>query len=56
VAGTDMSDKFIQKLFLVSPMRSLADVQQIGGEKLLIPSEGATDTNIFWSRFIAPSM
>src|SRR6266699_6210827 len=30
-------------------MRSLADVQPIGGEKLLIPSEGATDTNIFWS-------
>jgi len=47
-AGTDLSDKFIQKLFLVSPMRSLADVQPIGGEKLLIPSEGATDTNIFW--------
>jgi len=48
-AGTDMSDKFVQKLFLVSPMRSLADVQPIGGEKLLIPSEGSTDTNIFWS-------
>jgi HK97 family phage major capsid protein len=48
-AGTDMSDKFVQKLFLVSPMRSLADTQTIGGEKLLIPSEGATDTNVFWS-------
>lgn len=48
-AGTDLSDKFIQKLFLVSPLRSLADVQPIGGEKLLIPSEGGTDTNIFWS-------
>ncbi len=48
-AGTDLSDKFIQKLFLVSPLRQLADVQTIGGEKLLIPSEGATDTNIFWS-------
>ncbi len=48
-AGTDLSDKFIQKLFLISPVRSLADRQIIGGEKLLIPSEGATDTNIFWS-------
>lgn len=48
-AGTDLSSKFIQKLFLISPVRSLADVQTIGGEKLLIPSEGATDTNIFWS-------
>ncbi len=48
-AGTDLSDKFIQRLFLISPLRSLADVQPIGGEKLLIPSEGATDTNIFWS-------
>lgn len=48
-AGTDLSDKFIQKLFLISPLRSLADVQPIGGEKLLIPSEGSTDTNIFWS-------
>jgi HK97 family phage major capsid protein len=48
-AGTDLSDKFIQKLFLVSPLRSLADTQTIGGEKLLLPSEGATDTNIFWS-------
>jgi HK97 family phage major capsid protein len=48
-AGTDLSDKFIQKLFLISPLRSYADVQTIGGEKLLIPSEGATDTNIFWS-------
>jgi len=48
-AGTDLSDKFIQKLFLISPLRSLADTQTIGGEKLLIPSEGTTDTNIFWS-------
>src|SRR6266487_1506434 len=48
-AGTDLSDKFVQKLFLISPVRSLADTQIIGGEKLLIPSEGATDTNIFWS-------
>ncbi len=48
-SGTDLSDKFIQKLFLISPVRSLADTQTIGGEKLLIPSEGATDTNIFWS-------
>ncbi len=48
-AGTDLSDKFIQKLFLVSPLRGLADVQTIGGEKLIIPSEGATDTNVFWS-------
>lgn len=48
-AGTDLSDKFIQKLFLISPMRSLADAQPIGGEKLLISSEGSTDTNIFWS-------
>lgn len=48
-AGTDLSDKFIQKLFLISPVRSLADVQTIGGEKLLIPSEGATDTTIFWT-------
>jgi HK97 family phage major capsid protein len=48
-AGTDLSDKFIQKLFLISPVRGLADTQTIGGEKLLIPSEGSTDTNIFWS-------
>jgi len=48
-AGTDFSDKFIQKLFLISPLRAYADTQTIGGEKLLIPSEGATDTNIFWS-------
>src|SRR6266536_2095318 len=48
-AGTDLSDKFIQKLFLISPLRADADTQTIGGEKLLIPSEGATDTNIFWS-------
>src|SRR6266700_2395948 len=48
-AGTDLSDKFIAKLFLISPLRAYADVQTIGGEKLLIPSEGATDTNIFWS-------
>ena len=48
-AGTDLSDKFIQKLFLISPVRALADVQTIGGEKLLIPSEGTTDTNVFWS-------
>ncbi len=48
-AGTDFSDKFIQKLFLISPLRSYADTQTIGGEKLLIPSEGSTDTNIFWS-------
>ncbi len=48
-AGTDLSDKFIQKLFLISPMRQLADVQTIGGEKLLIPSEGNTDTSVFWS-------
>ena len=48
-AGTDLSDKFIMKLFLISPLRAYADTQTIGGEKLLIPSEGATDTNIFWS-------
>lgn len=48
-AGTDLSSKFIQKLFLISPFRMLADAQTIGGEKLLIPSEGSTDTNIFWS-------
>ncbi len=48
-AGTDLSDKFVQKLFLVSPLRAYADTQTIGGEKLLIPSEGSTDTNIFWS-------
>src|SRR6266446_5615576 len=48
-AGTDLSDKFIQKLYLISPLRAYADTQTIGGEKLLIPSEGATDTNIFWS-------
>lgn len=48
-AGTDLSDKFIQKLFLISPVRALADTQTIGGEKLLIPSEGGTDTNVFWS-------
>lgn len=48
-AGTDLSDKFIQKLFLVSPLRAYADTQTIGGEKLLIPSEGTTDTGIFWS-------
>lgn len=48
-AGTDLSDKFIQKLFLISPLRQYADTQTIGGEKLLIPSEGANDTNIFWS-------
>lgn len=48
-AGTDLSSKFIQKLFLISPMRSLADVETIGGEKLIIPSEGSTDTNVFWS-------
>src|SRR6266700_3929582 len=47
--GTDLSDKFVQKLFLISPIRGLADTQTIGGERLLIPSEGATDTNIFWS-------
>jgi HK97 family phage major capsid protein len=48
-AGTDFSDKFIQKLFLISPLRAYADTQTIGGEKLLIPTEGSTDTNIFWS-------
>ena len=48
-AGTDFSDKFIQKLFLISPLRQYADTQTIGGEKLILPSEGATDTNIFWS-------
>src|SRR6266487_6164405 len=48
-AGTDLSQRFIQKLFLISSVRSLADTQIIGGEKLLLPSEGATDTNIFWS-------
>lgn len=48
-AGTDLSSKFIQKLFLISELRGLADVQTIGGEKLLIPSEGNTDTNVFWS-------
>ncbi len=48
-AGTDVSDKFIEKLFLISPVRSLASVDTIGGEKLLIPSEGGLDTNVFWS-------
>jgi len=48
-AGTDLSEKFVQKLFLISPLRQYADTQTIGGEKLIIPSEGATDTNIFWS-------
>src|SRR6266702_734786 len=48
-AGTDLSDKFIQNLFLISPLRAYADTQTIGGEKLLIPSEGTTDTGIFWS-------
>ncbi len=48
-AGTDLSDKFVQKLFLVSQLRQYADTQTIGGEKLLIPSEGSADTNIFWS-------
>jgi HK97 family phage major capsid protein len=48
-AGTDLSDKFIQKLFLISPLRQYADTQTIGGEKLLIPSEGGTDTGIFWT-------
>src|SRR6266702_2660965 len=48
-AGTDFSDKFIQKLFLISPLRQYADTQTIGGEKLILPSEGATDTSIFWS-------
>lgn len=48
-AGTDLSSKFIEKLFLISPMRALADVETIGGEKLIIPSEGSADTNVFWS-------
>lgn len=48
-AGTDFSSKFIQKLFLISPWRALCDVQTIGGEKLVIPSEGGTDTNVTWS-------
>jgi HK97 family phage major capsid protein len=48
-AGTDLSDRFVQKLFLISPLRAYADTQTIGGEKLLIPSEGGTDTNIFWT-------
>lgn len=48
-AGTDLSAKFIQKLFLISPWRQLADVETIGGEKLLVPSEGGTDTSVFWS-------
>lgn len=48
-AGTDLSDKFIQKLFLISPVRGLASAETIGGEKLLIPSEGSLDTTIFWS-------
>lgn len=48
-AGTDMSDKFIQKLFLISPWLPLCDTQVIGGEKLLIPSEGNLDTTVFWS-------
>jgi HK97 family phage major capsid protein len=48
-AGTDLSDKFVQKLFLISELRGLADTQTIGGEKLLIPTEGALDTQVFWS-------
>lgn len=48
-AGTDLSSKFIEKLFLISPLRGLADSQTIGGEKLLMPSEGGTDTGVFWT-------
>jgi HK97 family phage major capsid protein len=48
-AGTDFSSRFIQKLFLVSPMRALCDVVTIGGEKLVLPSEGTTDTTVTWS-------
>src|SRR5258708_21483728 len=48
-AGTDLSDKFIQKLFLISPLRAYADTQTIGGEKILIPSKSATETNLFSS-------
>jgi HK97 family phage major capsid protein len=48
-AGTDFSSRFIQTLFLISPMRSLCDVATIGGEKLVLPSEGTTDTTVTWS-------
>jgi HK97 family phage major capsid protein len=48
-AGTDLSEKFIQKLFLISPWLALVDQETIGGEKLIIPSEGSLDTNVFWS-------
>jgi len=48
-AGTDFSSRFIEKLFLVSPMRALCDVATIGGEKLVLPSEGSADTTITWS-------
>lgn len=48
-AGTDFSTRFIEKLFLISPMRSLADVQTISGEKFVLPSEGTVDTDVTWS-------
>lgn len=48
-AGTDISQKIIQKMFLISPIRALADVQPISGEKLLLPSEGQNDTSVGWT-------
>jgi HK97 family phage major capsid protein len=48
-AGTDLSTEFVQKLFLISPWLSLVDSQDIGGEKLLTPSEGNLDTTVTWS-------
>lgn len=48
-AGTDFSSRFIEKLFQISPMRSLCDVATISGEKLIMPTEGTTDTTITWS-------
>lgn len=48
-AGTDLSQEFVMKIFLISPWLQLADSQTIGGEKLLMPTEGTTDTTIFWT-------
>jgi HK97 family phage major capsid protein len=47
--GSDMSERLIQKLFLVSPIRQYATVETIGGAMLILPSEGSTDTSVAWS-------
>lgn len=47
--GSDMSERVIQKLFLTSPIRQYATVEVIGGEKLLLPSEGSVDTSVQWT-------